>query len=286
MKTGPEYFERQYNNRLSIPNAGEYDTRGVARSRATRARLRGLLDLAYGGSPRERIDLFPAARPNAPIMSFIHGGFWRSRDKAEFTFIAEPFVAEGITVALVEYDLAPAVTVETIVKQMLAAHSWLYRHAGQYGADPSRLHVVGHSAGGHLAAMMAAADWADYTPDGRPLHLPANLVKGAYALSGVFDLEPLLQVSLNSEIRLDEESVKRTSPIHYKPRRPVPIRTAVGALESDEFKRQSKLIAQRWPHCVQGHMEVPGTNHLAMAEVLADPQSALHQSVRAMLLAR
>ncbi len=286
MKPGPEYFERQYNNRLSIPNADDYDTRGVERSRATRARLRGHLDLAYGSTSRERIDLFPAARANAPIMSFIHGGFWRARDKSEFTYIAEPFVAEGITVALVEYDLVPAVTVEVIVTQMLAAHAWLYRHAGQYGADPSRLFVVGHSAGGHLAAMMAAADWADYTPDGRPLHLPANMIKGTYALSGLFDLEPLLNISFNAQIGLDSESAKCTSPITYRPRLPVPLRTAVGALESDEFKRQSRLIAERWPHCVKGHMEVPGTNHLAMAEVLADPQSELHQSVRTMVLAR
>jgi len=279
MDDADAYYEGQYNNRLSIPDAADYNARGVARSTAARARLAAKLDLAYGPSPRQRIDLYPAAAPGAPILSFIHGGYWRSRDKSEFAFIAEPFVAAGITVAMPEYDLAPAVTVGTIVEQMVAAHAWLYRHAGEHGADASRLFVAGHSAGGHLAAMMAATRWNEIDPE-----LPADLVKGAYAISGVFDLMPMLHFSFNADIRLDAASAKAMSPIEHCPAWPVPVRTAAGALESDEFRRQCRTLAERWPASVKGHMDVPGCHHLSVAEALADPGNALFESVRDFVL--
>ena len=279
MDDADAYYEGQYNNRLSIPDAADCNARGVLRSTAARARLASRLDLAYGPSPRQRIDLYPAAAPGAPILSFIHGGYWRSRDKSEFAFIAEPFVAAGITVAMPEYDLAPAVTVGTIVEQMVAAHAWLYRHAGEHGADRSRLFVAGHSAGGHLAAMMAATRWNEIDPA-----LPADLVKGAYAISGVFDLMPMLHFSFNADIRLDAASAKAMSPIEHCPAWPVPVRTAAGALESDEFRRQCRTLAERWPASVKGHMDVPGCHHLSVAEALADPGNALFESVRDFVL--
>ena len=279
MDDADAYYEGQYNNRLSIPDAADCNARGVLRSTAARARLASRLDLAYGPSPRQRIDLYPAAAPGAPILSFIHGGYWRSRDKSEFAFIAEPFVAAGITVAMPEYDLAPAVTVGTIVEQMVAAHAWLYRHAGEYGADRSRLFVAGHSAGGHLAAMMAATRWNEIDPA-----LPADLVKGAYAISGVFDLMPMLHFSFNADIRLDAASAKAMSPIEHCPAWPVPVRTAAGALESDEFRRQCRTLAERWPASVKGHMDVPGCHHLSVTEALADPGNALFESVRDFVL--
>jgi arylformamidase len=285
MSLGPEYYERQYNNRLAIPDANVWNERGVTRSAAARSRLRSHLDIAYGPSPRQRIDIYPAAPPDAPILSFIHGGYWRSRDKSEFAFIAEPFVAAGITVAMPEYDLAPAVSVETIVKQMLAAHAWLYRHGREYGANPNRMFVAGHSAGGHLAAMMAAASWNQYRPDesgARAAHapLPANLIKGACTISGVFDLAPIIHFSFNEAIGLDAASARAMSPITYLPELPVPVYTVVGALESDEFKRQCKVLAEHWPHCVRSHMEVPGCHHLSVPEALADTGNALFRSVR------
>ena len=279
MDDADAYYEGQSNNRLSIPDAADCNARGVLRSTAARARLASKLDLAYGPSSRQRIDLYPAAAPGAPILSFIHGGYWRSRDKSEFAFIAEPFVAAGITVAMPEYDLAPAVTVGTIVEQMVAAHAWLYRHAGEHGADRSRLFVAGHSAGGHLAAMMAATRWNEIDPA-----LPADLVKGAYAISGVFDLMPMLHFSFNADIRLDAASAKAMSPIEHCPAWPVPVRTAAGALESDEFRRQCRTLAERWPASVKGHMDVPGCHHLSVAEALADPGNALFESVRDFVL--
>jgi arylformamidase len=279
MENPDAYYEAQYNNRLSIPDAATYNARGVERSTAARARLLSRLDLPYGPSARQRIDIYPAATPGAPILSFIHGGYWRSRDKSEFAFIAEPFVAAGITVAMPEYDLAPSVTVATIVEQMVAAHAWLYRNAADHGADPSRLSIAGHSAGGHLAAMMAATRWNEVDPA-----LPADMVKGAYAVSGLFDLMPMLHFSFNADIRLDAASAKAMSPVEHLPGWPVPVRTAAGALESDEFRRQCRVLAQRWPASVRGHIDVPGCHHLSVAEALADPRNMLFASVRDFVL--
>ena len=267
-----EYFERQYNNRASIPNAQEFTDRAVERSRAARNTLECRLDVPYGVTSRERIDLFPARKAGAPLFIYIHGGYWRSRSKSDFSYLATPFVEAGLAVALPTYDLAPQVSVEHIVRQVLAAVAWLYRNAGECNADPARIVVCGHSAGGHLSAMMVAAKWADYASD-----LPPDLVKAALAISGVFDLAPLLSVSFNSEMRLDPAAVRKLSPTNYYPERAVPLHTAVGALESDEFKRQSRLIGETWPHCRGDYMEVPGCHHLSVVEALADPGSALHQ---------
>lgn len=279
MDNAAEYYEGQYNNRLSIPDAARFNLLGVERSAQARQRLRAHLDISYGPSARQKIDIFPAAQPGAPVLSFIHGGYWRSRDKSEFSFVAEPFVAAGITVALPEYDLAPSVTVSTIVDQMHAAHAWLYRNIAGFGGDPSRLFVAGHSAGGHLAAMMAAARWAQLDAT-----LPADLVKGAYGISGVYDLAPMLHFSFNADIRLDVQGVQAMSPINQTPAWPVPVQTATGALESDDFRRQCRELAAHWPQCVLGNIEVPGCHHLSVLEAMADPDSALFVSVRDLVL--
>ncbi|HEX2198984.1 MAG TPA: alpha/beta hydrolase [Burkholderiales bacterium] len=280
MQDTQQYYERQYNNRLSIPDAQDYNLRGVARSEAARKELKCHLDAAYGDSARERIDIYPADGADAPLLVFIHGGYWRSRSKSEFSFLAQPFVKAGVSVAMPTYDLAPQVTVEHIVRQALAAHAWLYRNGSRHGVNPRRMYVAGHSAGGHLAAMMIAARWPEYAPD-----LPEDLVKGGLAVSGIFDLMPLLSVSFNAEVRLDERSARKASPLSYYPARAVPLHTAAGELESDEFKRQARLIAQAWPHCHAGHLEVPGRHHLSILEALAEPGNALFERAMQMMRA-
>ena len=263
-------MDRQYVNRLSIADAPQYNIRAESRSRAAREELRCMLDLPYGTSPRERIDFFQAAQAGAPLFCFIHGGYWRSRDKSEFSFVARPLVEAGVSVALPTYDLAPTVTIEKIVQQMLAALAWLYRNAASHGADPRRIYVGGHSAGAHLAAMMVAAQWEVYADD-----LPADLVKGALAVSGIYDLAPLLRVSFNSDLRLDAAAAHKLSPLTYRPLRAAPLVTAVGGNESDEFKRQNQAIAKAWPRCWQRDIAMPGHHHLSILETFGDADSPL-----------
>jgi arylformamidase len=230
-----------------------------------------MLDLPYGESAAERLDIFPTRRADAPLFVFIHGGYWRSLDKADFSWLAPPLVDRGIAVALPNYGLAPATPIEDIVRQMLAALAWLYRRADELGFDRERIVVAGHSAGAHLAAMMAAALWPRYAPD-----LPADLVKGALLVSGVFDLEPLVYAPfVNVDLKLDVERARRLSPVYLPPATAAPVALAVGAEESSEFKRQSELLAARWSSNVVRSFEVAGRNHLTVCDALADAGSLL-----------
>lgn len=266
----PEYCERQYNVRAAIAEHPRIFARWKEESARAREELPCELDIAYGSGPNETLDIFPARGESRALLTFIHGGYWRALDKSDFSFIAGPYIESGVTVAVINYALAPAVTVETIVKQMLAAHAWLYRNCERYGAPRDRIYVSGHSAGGHLTAMMLLAVWSAYAKD-----LPEDLVKGGLAVSGIYDLEPLLHVSFNTEMCLNVAAVIKLSPVRYRPMRAVPLYTSVGGAESEEFKRQNRLIATTWDRCFRRDIAMPGFHHLGVVEQLGDPDSAL-----------
>ncbi len=266
-----EFCEREYNARAAVPDHPQIFARWAEQAAATRRLRACLLDLKYGDSAAERLDLFPARSDGAPLLVFIHGGYWRSLDKSDFSWLAPPFVNHGISVALINYGLAPATPMEEIVRQVLRAHAWLYRNADGYGFDPNRIFVCGHSAGGHLTAMMLAALWPTLAPD-----LPADLVKGGLAISGLFDLEPLIYAPfVNADLLLNSERARKLSPAKIVVETRAPLITAVGAHESAEFKRQSELVARAWRRNVVRHLTVAGANHLTVCDELADPASPL-----------
>lgn len=266
-----EFCEREYNARAAIPDHAQIFARWAETAAATRRQHACILDLPYGESPAERLDVFPTRRSGAPLVVFFHGGYWRALDKSDFSWFAPPFVEQGIAVALPNYGLAPATPIEDIVRQALAALAWLYRSGGEMGIDRDRIVVAGHSAGAHLAAMTTAALWPQYAAD-----LPADLVKGALLVSGLFDLEPLVHAPfVNVDLKLDVERARRLSPVDLPPATAAPVTLAVGAEESSEFKRQSALLAKRWQRNVGRMLEVEGCHHLAVCDALADPESPL-----------
>jgi arylformamidase len=273
------YYDRQYNARAMIPDHLEIFERGAQRSAEVRASARCQLNLAYGPGPAEKLDIFPAEGKSEALLVFIHGGYWRSRDKSDFSYLTPAFTRSGVTIALPNYGLCPQVGIEDIVKQNLLAIAWLWHYGARYGANPGRLYVAGHSAGGHLTAMMLAARWNTYMPA-----LPYNLVKGGLAISGIYDLEPLAHAPfVNADLKLDQALARRLSPVSIPPATTAPLYTAVGGEESEEFKRQNALIARTWRYAFARDIPMPGCNHLTVLEQLADPASALFKGAMEMM---
>ena len=273
------FFSREYNNRVLVPEHPQQFARWQADSARARSSMSAKLDLRYGDMPGETIDLFPARKGDGSCMMFIHGGYWRSLDKKDFSFLAPAFVGAGVSLAVVNYDLCPKVTIEEIVRQMLRASRWLWLNAEQHGMDQDRLYVSGHSAGGHLTAMMMCALWPTF--DAR---LPKDLWKGGLAISGVYDLNPLLEVEwLQTDLRLDAASAQRCSPAFVTPPTRMPVMTAVGGDESSEFRRQNALLGERWGAAFAGDIPMPGTNHFTVVDGLAEPASALFAGARRLM---
>jgi arylformamidase len=203
---------------------------------------------------------------------FVHGGWWRSLDKSDHSFIAPSLTAAGAVVVVPNYALCPSVRMEEIALQMTRSLAWCWRHAAELGADPSRISVAGHSAGGHLAAMLLSAQWQRVGDD-----LPADLVKAALSISGVFDLDPLRRTPfLQADLRLTPRSVRRLSPAGF----PAPtgtLRAVAGALESQEFLRHNRLIRRRWgKRAVPVCEAIPDADHFTVLDGLLKPGSRLH----------
>jgi arylformamidase len=266
-------YEAQYNNRRRVPEHVDITARWAAASQDYRGKAGARLDLAYGPGERQRYDLFPAAVEPAPLLVYIHGGYWQRGDRRDFAFVARELNAAGLSVVLPSYSLCPAVGVMDIVGELRTFLAALWQ---QQGVHPL---VVGHSAGGHLTAALLASDWS------KTNGVPRDLVRAGYAISGVFDLPPLLGTSLNEALRLTPEAAAAASPMFWPP--PTKERAfvaAVGGLESEEFLRQSQDLARRWRQAgVSAEaVVVAGTNHFTIVDDLTRPSSAMFKSVVAL----
>jgi arylformamidase len=260
-------YEVEYDNRARVPEHAQIFARWATSSQAYRARLPATLQarISYGATPREVIDLFDV-RPGAPLAVFIHGGWWRNFEPSLFSHCAAGLNAHGIGVAVAGYNLCPQVYIADIVEEMRRALLALWRRYAR------RMLVFGHSAGGHLTAALLATDWP-----ARDATAPADLVTAGYAISGVFDLAPLVHVSINRDLRLDPDSAQKSSPAVWPAPRGRVLDAVVGADESAEFLRQSRLIADAWGAAgvVTRYEAVGGANHFTVLEPLADPRSAM-----------
>ncbi|MCW7537670.1 carboxylesterase family protein [Aquabacterium sp. A7-Y] len=264
-KPDPAWLNAQYSNRGRIPDYSQTLLSWAHQSAQARAALSRRVDVRYGDGLNETLDVFPTHRARAPVLVFLHGGWWRALDKADHSFIAPAFVEQGAAVVIPNFALCPVATIEQIVMQMVRALGWVARHIASYGGNPDRIVVAGHAAGAHLAAMLLSCRWADCTPA-----LPAGLVKGALAISGLYDLEPLRQTPfLQMDLGLTPRSVRKLSPAGF-PAPAVPLLAVVGALETEEFQRQNALIRAAWgPTAVPVCEVLPGAHHFATLDGLA-----------------
>ncbi len=269
----PEWLDAQYNNRARIPEHPQIFQRWAAASALARGSMPGRLDLRYGPGPKETLDIFPTDAANAPVLVFIHGGYWRSLDKSDFSFLAPVFTQAGWLVVVPNYDLCPAVGIDDIALEMTRALAWTWHHAAEHGGDRRRIGVIGHSAGGHLAAMMLACHWKQVDAD-----LPEDLVRRAMSISGLHDLRAVAQVPhLQADLRLSPETARRVSPALF----PAPagmLYALAGEFESEEFLRHNALMREAWGEAVVPVCDtIAGRNHLDIVTDLADPQARLHR---------
>ncbi len=278
----PEALELEFNPRTTARNLDERLAAGAAASAEARARLDCTLDVRYGPGENETLDIFPAANPGsgpgAPVQLFIHGGYWRAMDKNDYSFIADVFQPAGATTVVINYDLCPAVTLDTIVEQSNRSIAWTWRNIADYGGDPARLYVSGNSAGGHLTAMALAHDWE---ADG----LPADIIKGATPITGVMDCEPVLDITVNEEVRLEPEAARRLSPLRNPPRRALPLLVAVGGTEPRLWIKMSEdyaaLCRAQGIECE--YMVMPGHDHFDISRAVGDPESPLARAMVRMM---
>jgi arylformamidase len=264
-----EQLEAQYNLRARRPDFDALVARWMERCRAFREASDVDQDLAYGAGGRERLDLF-RGQAGGPLLVYIHGGYWQRGDKAMYSFVAEPFMAAGVNVAVLNYDLTPSVRLGAIAPQIRKAVAWLWHNAGSLKVDREAITVMGHSAGGHLTAMMMATDWSAFDPA-----LPLGLVKAGVPISGIFELEPLIHTSINAGPGMDLAEARRESPLFIPPVTDAPQLVVDGGAETDEFHRQSDLYCEtfRTERRVMDRYMVPDADHFDELERLAESDS-------------
>ncbi len=276
----PHHLDAAYNNRALVPDHMRHLGAWPKWSAAVREQQACVLDIPYGEAAAEKLDVFPSPGSDNPVLIFIHGGWFRALDKADHSFVAPAFTQAGVTVVVPNYSLAPSVTIERIVMQCLEVCSWTYRYIEQYGGNSKRIHVAGHSAGAHLAAMMLSCLWPQFDTK-----LPRDLVKGAVAISGLFEMESVRHTPyLKADLQLTEASALKLSPA-LMPAPAQPLLAFVGADESVEFLRQNALIERAWGSgCVQQREALMGLNHFSVLEALIQPRHRLHQSTLKLIL--
>ena len=269
-----EQMEYQFNPRVTVTEYPRLTQEREQASEATRAKLKHHRDVRYGDGARMTLDIFPAAQAGAPVQIYIHGGYWRGGSKDAYSFIAEPFFEAGAATVLLEYDLCPQVTVPDIMRETREGIAWVFRHIADYGGDPERLYLTGSSAGGHLTARAVSHRWEE---DG----LPEDILKGAVAITGVYDPDPVFHVSVNEDIRLTPETAQEISAMLHPPLDRTPLVVAVGAAESRGWIGMSQdffaLCQQRGIDC--SYLEVPGAHHFSVSGQLGERDSLMSRTV-------
>jgi arylformamidase len=261
----------QYNSRGTVPDVSLYLNEYAARTRQARAQLRCITHLRYGEQADELLDIYPADQPNAPVMVYLHGGDWRTQSKEDSGFAAPAFVAKGATFVVLDFTLVPHTTLPAMGAQVLKALLWLQKNVAEnvtdFGGDPQRIHIAGHSSGANLVGQLL-------------MTAPAELIKSAVFISGLGDLEPVRLSFRNQKLNLTPELAAQVSLLKHQPGRVCPMLVAVGQKETEDYRRQSHEVANHWHG--QGNacelFELPGRHHFDAVLEWADPRSALFRA--------
>jgi len=270
----PQEREFHYNPQKAFPDFARHQQARAPLNARARRELAAHWDVPYGEHPLHTLDIFPAAS-GAPAHLFLHGGYWRAQDKQNFSFVAGALVPLGITTVIANYELCPAATLDGVVDSALDAFAWTCRHIGDYGADPRRISVSGHSAGAHLVAEILAADWPARGVD-------ATALTGTTMVSGIFDPTPAIATSVNADLRLNAEIAARHNMEDRAPRVHCPTLILAGGLEPAQWIDQSFRYS-RHLRCHGGDPAVcviPGEDHFSILTQYLNPASAVIQAIR------
>jgi arylformamidase len=273
----------EYDNQRKVANAAEFLEICASGSRDAQERGNPLRSIPYGSSAAETVDVFPAVGGNggpAPVHIFFHGGYWRARSKDDFSCVAHAFAPAGAVTVVVDYALVPSVPFDELVRQCRAALAWTWKNAADFGGDRDRIYISGHSAGGHLTAMMMATDWPAFDTA-----LPVDPIRGACGISGLYDLEPIRLCFLNQDLQLTPEVAARNSPVLLEPKCRAPLLLTVGGLEGPEYLRQTTELAAAWGrHGVNVTVRImPEIHHFSIVAQLNDPKSELSRLIQAQM---
>ena len=267
-------LDRQYNNRLHVPDYATYIAKWEMLSRQTEKDFPVVKNIPYAALPREQLDIYPSLQPSSKTLVFIHGGYWHKWDKSSFQFIRTAFSNYGITTVLINYPLAPEVSIDQISASCRLAIHWISQNISAYNGDPGQLYIAGHSAGGHLSAMLLATDW-------KLFNLIPDTIKGVCVISGLFNLIPICLSDINKSLKMEMETALQNSPVQLLPVTQCPLSIVVGDNETNEFLDQSKELYTCWKESISAEIiQIPGLNHYSIVETILDPQSCLHQAMR------
>jgi arylformamidase len=230
-------WESQFNPRKAVPDSETFTARAQILSDRAYQNLAAIQELHYGNGPLMNLDFRAATSPGRPLLVYVHGGYWRARDKRNFGYIFEAFAAADVNVALLNYDLCPQVTVEHICREIQAAFIWLCQQAKTLGFDPAQIHACGHSAGAHVLAMALAQGTSCAS-------LPDGMIRHAYLVSGIYELSPVLNITVNAEVQLQPEDVAKLSPVRFPASRQTHYHVIVGGAEPEGWIEQSRHFAQ------------------------------------------
>ena len=270
-----EELDRNYDQSSLVPNVGELMEQNAIDSARIREELDVITDVSYGPTELERLDIFPVSEKGAPVAIYHHGGAWTRSDKDQCSYAAPGLVAAGINVLVLDFALAPTVSLDEIVRQNRAAIAWAWHNADTYGWDRNQIHSIGHSSGGHICGMMQVTDWEGV------YGLPADIIKSAAPCSGMYELEPVRLSHRNTYLDLTEQAAARNSSIRQLPAYGPPLTIAWGTGELDEFQRQSREFAAAWEaagHEVETFI-LEGLNHFEVGRLMFDPDQPVLQNI-------
>lgn len=271
-----QQLDNQYNNRLHVPDFADYLEAWDKRSEMVAQKHSHLSDIKYGDHSRERLDIFPSRKPDSKVLLFIHGGYWQFFDKIKFHFIADAFCEHNITIVLINYPLAPNAGIDEMVDSCGKAVLWLQQNIDKYNGNARQLYIVGHSAGAHLASMLAVNEWANKI---------TQSVKGICMISGLYNLKPIQLCYVNEVLQMQEIVADRNSPIAFFPALSCPLLVAIGAAETDEFKDQGRELYSNWKNKSASIelLELPALNHFSILDSMVDENALLHKALLEMM---